>query len=367
MVKRLIFVILFLALVFGGIFAWKRYTGQMMAAQMAQPQPPAVVSVAPVTEERWQPLLRAVGSLTAINGIDVSTEVAGKVSAVEFDSGLRVAAGDVLVRLDDTVDRATLRGLIADRRLAEVQFERSADLLRRNAVSQSEHDEAKARYDSARAKVSEQEAIISRKVIRAPFAGLLGLRRVDLGEFLSPGQPIVTLEALDPIYVDYALPERFFPQLAWGQEVRLHLDAFPDEPVAGVVTAIDSGVDAGTRSITVRATVANPHGRLRPGMFAEVETLMPGEERNLTIPRTAVSFNTYGDFVFVVESGEGDGLKVTRRQVITGASRAGRIAVLEGLTSGQRVVSAGTVKLRDGQAVTLDDTVALDPSRIDQP
>ncbi len=367
MIKRLFFVLLFLGVVFGGIFGWKYYVGQMMAEQMAKPQPPPVVTAAEVREETWRPSLRSVGSLVAINGVQVSTEVAGKVSALEFESGQRVAAGDVLVRLDDTVDRATLRGLIADRRLAEVQFERSADLLRRNAVSQSEHDEAKARFDSARAAVAEQQAIIGKKVIRAPFAGLLGLRRVDLGEYLSPGAHIVSLQALDPIYVDYTLPERYLTRVSRGQEVRLELDAFPGETITGEVTALDSGVDAGTRSITVRATVANPEDRLRPGMFAEVRTLMPGEERHLTVPRTAVSFNTYGDFVFVLEPGEGDGLKAVRRQVRTGPSREARVAVTEGLEPGERVVRAGTVKLRDGQTVTLDDDVVLDDAEVTGP
>jgi membrane fusion protein (multidrug efflux system) len=200
--------------------------------------------------------------------------VAGSASSIEFESSTRVSAGDVLLRLDDSIDRAALSGLVADRQLARVQFERASNLLPRKAVSQSEFDEAKARYDAAQAKVAEQQARIAKKTIRAPFDGLLGLRQIDQGEYLTPGQTIVALQALDPIYVDYSVPERQFSAVSVDQPVEVTVDAYPGRVFSGRVTAIDSGVDEGTRSVDVRATLDNPEGVLRPGMLAEVRTLV---------------------------------------------------------------------------------------------
>lgn len=365
--KRLILVLLLLAVIFGGIFGWKYRQLQQMQAQMSKPQPPAVVSATTVRQEAWQPTLRAVGSLLAVNGVAVSTEVAGVVSEVAFESGETVERGDVLLRLDDSVDRAALTGLQADRELARVQFARAQDLLERRALSRSEFDEAKARYDAARAAVAEQQARIALKTIRASFSGLLGLRRADLGEYLSPGARIVELQALDPIYLDYAVPESQFARVRLGQEVRVELDAVPGETFSGQITAIDSGIEEGTRTVTVRATLPNPEGRLRPGMFAEVETLEGEPEPRLTLPRTAISFNTYGDFAFLIQDAEDDSLKVKRQPVSTGATREGRVAITEGLSEGDRVVAAGLVKLRDGQQVTIDNSVELDHGQIRQP
>lgn len=364
MLKRLFFVLLLLGAVFGGISYWKYQQYQQFKAQMSHPRPPATVASAEVAAEHWQSVLRSVGSLVAVNGTEVTTEVAGIVNRIRFSSGQAVEKGAVLITLDDTVDRATLLGLRADQRLAEVQFHRAADLLPRRAMSQSDYDAAKASYDSARAKVKEQQAKIDKKTIRAPFAGLLGIRRVNLGEFLSPGTAVVELNALDPIYVDYALPERYFRQLAPGQQVELRLDAYAGETFRGKVTAVDSGVAKGTRTINVRAELANPGRRLRPGMFAEVLTLEGGRREVLTVPRTAVSFNTYGDFVYVIEQDGSGKLNVRRRQVQIGEAREGRVVVRKGLAAGERVVRAGLVKLRDGQPVQIDNSVQLDDAGI---
>lgn len=365
--KRLILVLLLLAVIFGGIFGWKYRQLQQMQAQMSQPQPPAAVAATTVEQEAWQPTLRAVGSLVAVNGVAVSTEVAGVVSGVAFESGETVERGDVLIRLDDSVDRAALTGLQADRELARVQFERTQDLLERRALSRSEFDEAKARFDAARAAVTEQRARIALKTIRAPFGGLLGLRRADLGEYLSPGARIVQLQALDPIYLDYAVPESQFNRLRVGQQVEARMDAVPGESFRGSISAIDSGIEAGTRTVTVRATLPNPEGALRPGMFAEVETLEGEPQPVLTVPRTAVSFNTYGDFAFLIAEGDDGELTVERRALTTGATRQGRVVVEDGLADGDRVVRAGLVKLRNGQRVTIDNSVELDDAQVTQP
>ncbi len=357
---RLILVLIFLAAVLGGIFGWKYYQFQQMSAQLSQPQPPATVSATRAREASWQPSIRAVGSLTAVNGIDITTEVAGKVRALAFESGARVSAGDTLVRLDDSVDRAALDGLVADRELARVQFERSSNLLPKRAVSQSQFDEAKAKYQAAQAQVAEQQARLAKMTITAPFDGLLGISQVDVGEYLSPGQKIVTLTTLDPIYVDYAVPERRFSELSVGRAVEVRVDAYPGRTFSGEISAIDSGVDEGTRTVDVRATLRNENRALRPGMFAEVETLEPRKRNVVTVPRTAVSTNTYGDFVFAITENDAGDLVAQRRSVTTGVSRDGRIEITDGLAGGDRVVSAGLVKLRDGQKVTIDNGVSLD-------
>ena len=359
MFKRLLIVVLLLALAFGGVGYWKFQKFQQMKAQLAAPRPPATVASVEVKQENWQPRLRSVGSVVAQNGIDVTNEVAGVVASIAFESGQRVKAGEVLLKLEDSVEQATLASLRADRRLAEVQYKRAADLIPKQAVSKADFDIAKATFDAAQARVAEQEAVIAKKIVRAPFSGLLGIRRVDLGQFLQVGTSIVGLQALDPLYVDYTLPERDFRRVASGQTVELTLDAYPGETFQGKVTAVDSGVDEGTRAIRVRATVPNPDNRLRPGMFAEGQTLLPVENQVLTVPRTAISFNTYGDFAYVIEKGEDGSLTVKRRQVTTDAVQAGWVQVTKGLQAGETVVRTGLVKLRDGVPVAIDNSVEL--------
>ncbi|SCZ67731.1 efflux RND transporter periplasmic adaptor subunit [Thiohalomonas denitrificans] len=364
MAKRFVAVTLFLLVIFGGIFGFKYLQMQGMAAEMAKPQPPAVVSTTEVRQETWRPSLRAVGSLTAVRGIDVASEVAGKVSRVTFESGAVVDVGTPLIELDATVDRATLEGAKADRRLALVQLRRSEDLLGRQAISKSQHDEAQAKYDAADARVAEQEERIAQKSIRAPFAGVLGIRRINLGQYISPGARIVSLQALDPIYVDYALPERNFSEMRKGLPIEVRADAYADEVFKGRITAIDSGIDVGTRTIRLRASLDNPDGRLRPGMFVEVLTFNKESREVLTVPRTAVSFNTYGSFLYAVTEEEDGTLRAKRQQVTTGKVREGRVVVTEGLQAGQQVVRAGLVKLRDGQAITADNSVELDDAEV---
>ena len=364
LVKRLFIVVVALVLLIGGIGGLKFMQIQKMMAQMSQPRPPATVAATEAKAETLQPALHAVGSVVAVNGIAVTTEVAGIVSEIAFTSGGEIAAGDVLVKLDDRVDQAALQALRAEQRLAEVKFKRTADLLSRQAISKSDYDEAKANFDAARARVVQQEETLAKKIIRAPFTGRLGIREVNLGQFLEPGNRIVTLQALDPIYVDYALPEREYSRIATGQEVRVGVDAYPGETFAGKVTAVSSGLEEGTRSVRVQATLPNPDGRLRPGMFAEVDTLQAESQDVITVPRTAISFNTYGNFVFVINEGEGGALSVKQRQVTTGAVRAGRVVVTSGLQAGERVVRAGLVKLRDGQPVQIDNSVELKDAEV---
>lgn len=364
MKKPLLIVVVLLLVLLGSIFGLKQWQQFSMQAQMSQPRPPPVVAATEVTIQDWVPTLRAVGTLVATNGIDVAAEVGGIVKEIVFSSGQRVEQGTILIRLDDTVDRAALDALRADRRLAEIKFNRRKDLLKKKVTSQSEYDESKASFEAASARVAEQEAIIDKKVIRAPFSGLLGIREVDLGQYLEPGTRIVGLEALDPIHVDYTLPERYLHQVAVGQKVELKLEAVPGEIFQGNVSAFDAGINQGTRTIRIRATLPNTDQRLRPGMFAEVHTLQAESQQVLTVPRTAISYNTYGDFVYLITQQQGGPLMVKRQQVISGESRAGFVAIQEGLQAGDRVVRAGLVKLRDGMPITIDNQVELQDARI---
>jgi membrane fusion protein (multidrug efflux system) len=365
MAKRIFLVLGVLVVIFGGIPGLKYLQIQGMIKQFSQPRPPATVASVQVGAEQWRPRLQAVGSLVAVNGVEVSSEVDGVVHTIHFRSGEQVQEGEPLLRLDDTVDRAALEALRAAAHLSRVQFKRASDLLPKKAVSQSTYDEAKATYDADLAKVEEQRSRVARKTIRAPFTGQLGIRRVDLGEFLKAGVPIVRLEALDPMYVDYSLPERFLPRLVVGQEVQVRVDALPGETFNGKIAALESGINEGTRSIMVRAELANPEGRLRPGMFADVLTLQDDMKEVLTVPRTAVSYNTYGNFVYVMEATDKEGQwTVQRRQVNTGEIRAGRVVVEQGLGAGDTVVRAGLVKLRDGMTVQVDNSVQLDDAGV---
>lgn len=358
MILRFILMLAVLGLVFGGIYTWKQQQWEQMSAQKGPP-PPATIATAEVKKENWRPRLHAVGSLVSIHGIQVTNEVAGKVQAIHFKSGQEVEQGDVLLELDDSVDQADLEGALAQRRLAEVRFNRARDLLERNAVSQADYDEARANLDNATATVSSRRKFLEKKTILAPFSGRLGIRRVDVGEYLAPGSAIVPLQALDPIYVDYALPERELDQLSVGQSLTVTVKAYPERVFQGEISAINPGIDPQTRNIRIRGTLDNPDHHLRPGMFAEVDTLLPMREEVLTLSRTAVTYATYGESVFIINEKD-DGLVVNRRQVKVGEVRDNRVAILDGLQAGDRVVSAGQVKLRNGQAVRIDNSVDID-------
>jgi membrane fusion protein (multidrug efflux system) len=357
-IKRLIIVLVALTLLYGGIFGWKYIQSQKSAARASMPPPPATVATARVQPETWQPRLSAVGSLVATQGVFVSNEIAGQVTDIRFESGQAVAAGELLVQLDDDVDRASLASLLAEQRLADIQFQRAAKLVNEKLVSRSDYDAAKAALDSAAAQVDSQRARISKKAIRAPFTGLLGIRRVDLGQYLAPGSEIVSLQSLDPIYAEYSLPERHLSELAVAQPVEVSVAAYPGRTFAGRISAVSPRIDVSTRSVRLRATLENPQQLLRPGMFAEVHTLLPARGNVLTLPARAITYNPYGDSVFAVEENDGT-LRVQRRQVQTGEERGGRVEIVTGLEAGAQVVAAGQNKLRNGQSVEIDNSVEL--------
>ncbi len=356
MIKRL-FLILFLSgLILGGLFGWKFYQGKQAQSQMQAP-PPAVVAVTEVKREQWQPYLNSVGSLVAVAGVDVSNEIAGIVKAFYFESGQAVRKGQLLIELDTSTDDAELQGLLAEQQLAQVRFERSERLIGKQFISKSDYDLSRAQLAQAQSAVKAKQSVIAKKHIRAPFNGKLGIRLVDVGQYLAEGSAIVPLQMLDPIYVDFTLPEQHLAGLVIGQQLTLTVQAYPDMSFKGAISAINPAIDIETRSIKLRATLPNAEQILRPGMFANVQVLSSRMQDVLTLPDTAITYNPYGDSVFVVESGE-QGLTVQRRLVETSETRKGRVQIIKGLQAGERVVSAGQVKLRNDMPVRIDDQPA---------
>lgn len=353
--SRFVIVIILLGVVLGGIFGYKFYQFGQMKEKMSQPQPPTAISATDAKVERWTPSIKAVGSIEAVNGVQVANEVPGVIQSIEFESGDTVKEGDILIRLNSEIDEAALRTRRAEAQLAQQEFKRVSDLLPKRAVSQSQYDEAKANYDAARARVNEAEAQLGKKVIRAPFDGRLGIRTVDQGEYIPTGTPIVEVNMLDPIYVDYTLSEKNLPKVATGYPVVATVAAVPDMAFNGKVSAINTSVNPQTRTVRIRATLSNPDNLLRPGMFATIQTEQPDQEEVVTVPRTAISYNTYGDFVFAVEKNDNGDLVVKRRTVTTGQTRDGRVAVLSGLEAGETVVSKGLLRLRAGQKVQIQE------------
>lgn len=354
MFKRFVILLLVLGVLIGGIVWYKRQQMAQMAAMMGPP-PPATVTSTQVRSQDWRPRLEAVGTVIAIQGIEVASEVPGKVREIDVQSGQPVQQGDVLLRLDDEVDQADLRGLQAALELAQLKYRRASRLVKERSVSQSDYDTAQAELSSARAQVASKQATIAKKVVRAPFDGVLGLRQVSIGQYLPAGTAIAPLVKLDPIYVDFNLPERYLPQLNVGQAVSVNIDAHKDAFV-GKLAAIDPDVDARTRLIRMRAQLDNPEGLLRPGMFARVSLDLGQNRTVLTLPRVAITYAPYGDSVFLISDADGKHT-VQQRQVQTGAAIGDRVVVEQGLEEGNQVVMTGQVKLRNGAQVKIDNKV----------
>ncbi len=324
-----------------------------LAAQAAKPRPLPTIAVETVTGETWQRYLFAIGSFTAVQDVNVTNEVEGIVTSIDFVSGQQVNEGDVLVTLDTSVDTAELQALNAEQRLHELQFERSERLVAEHTISKSEFDIAAAKRDEATAMTRAKAASVRKKTIRAPFGGTLGIRKIDLGEYLDSGSEIVSLQMLTPIYLDFSMPERFISQVSLGQVVEAEVHAYPSETFRGRVTAVEPGINRVTLNMRIRAKFDNHGRRLRPGMFAEIRNTVAQRDDVLTIPQTAVTYTPYGNSVFVVRA-EGAQHRVSRRQIDTGEVRSGRIAVLRGLSAGEQIVSAGHNKLRNDMSVQIE-------------
>lgn len=364
-------------LLLGGIKAMQ--IGAMVEAGENFQMPPTTVTSAQVQREDWEQSIPAVGSVTSVNGAELRAEAPGRVVEINFQSGDPVKAGDVLVRLDTETERAQLKAAEASLDLARLELDRAENLRQTRTISASEFDRASASHKEAEAQVENIRAMIDKKTVEAPFDGLAGIRRVNIGSYVSAGDPIVPLQSLDPVFIDFSLPQRTLSEIESGLRVEAVVDSFPDEVFVGRLTATNPGLNASTRMITVQATFENPDHRLRPGMFATVRVIRPQRREVLTIPSTAILHAPYGNSVFLIEKAEtpkddddqpdgGQPELVIRQQFIrTGESRGDFTEVLSGLDEGERIVGAGVFKLRNGSPVVVDNSLKLDPQRDPRP
>jgi membrane fusion protein (multidrug efflux system) len=338
--------------------------GKMMSTPKMIPA--TTVSSAPVKEEDWAPTLSAVGSISAVQGAIVSAELGGVVSEVEFQNGGVAKKGDVLLKLDSSSEEAQLRTAEADLELARANLERTRNLAVRKVVSKQELDAAESAFGQKQGAVDNMRAFIGKKQVHAPFDGQLGIRQVNVGQMINPGQQVVQLTALDPVYVDFALPQQELSQLATGFEARVRTDAVPGREFTGKITAINSMVDTVTRNVTLQATLENPDHALRPGMFVKVDVILPEKSKTLVIPGSAVSYAPYGDSVFVIEKKKDEKTskesQVIRQQFVrVGEARGDFISVTQGLKAGETVVSTGVFKLRNGMPVVINNDLGPKP------
>jgi membrane fusion protein (multidrug efflux system) len=361
--RRMIIMLVAVAVVFGGVFGFigvgHYFRDKFMHSRGV---PPQTVSTMVAGAQSWQPKLSAVGSLRAVNGADLSSQIAGTVSAIHFESGAEVKAGTLLVELAQADDVGKLKSLQAAAALAQITLDRDERQLKVQGVSQQTVDADQQNLKSAAAQVAEQQATVDYKNIRAPFDGRLGIRQVDLGQYLAAGTTMVTLQSLDPIFVDFFLPQQAISALKIGLSVTASVDTFPGQSFDGEITAINSKVDPGTRNVQIRATLKNPLHVLLPGMYATVEIATGAPHQYVTLPATAITYNSYGSTAFVVDDKgkDADGRpQLVARQVVvtTGATRGDQIAVLSGINEGETVVSAGQIKLRTGFPVIVDNSV----------
>lgn len=366
MKKRITLAILGILLVLGAIAGIKALQIRKMIDQGSKMvPPPETVTVARAHRDSWESVLTAVGSLEAVQGVTVAAERPGKVVRIAFEAGSAVKAGDLLIQQDLSTEKAQLPGAQATTALARANLARLDQLLAEKIISPAEHDAAVAESRQAAAQTETIRADMAKKTVRAPFSGRLGIRQVDLGQMLKEGDPIVSLQALDPIFVNVLLPQQHLGKLAEGHPVRVTSDALPGETMEGKITAINPEVDPQTRNIRVQATLSNPKERLRPGMFVHVSVVLPEKEEPLVIPATAVLYAPYGDSVFAVEAKKdektGKSGKVLRQQFVRlGEKRGDFIAVVSGLRGNEEVVTTGVFKLRNGQPVVVNNALAPD-------
>ena len=357
--KRMLLMLLIMAAVGGGLWAFK--ARQMQAGKAAgasfQPPPESVTTTVAHSEE-WPSTLNAIGSVTAVQGVTVSADLPGVVERISFESGRMVRAGDVLVKLDTRQEDAQLAAAQSASALAKLNFDRMKGLRESGVIAQADFDRAAAELQQGDAKVGEIRATIARKTLRAPFSGLLGLRQVNLGQYLAPGAPIVPLQALSPIYVDFSVPQQQVGRLRPGTAVQVKTNGLV---ASGRITAVDSVVDEATRNVKIQATVPNTDARLRPGMYAETQIALGSSQPALVLPASAIAYAPYGDSVFVVEEMKGpDGktFRGVRQQFVKlGGTRGDQVAVTSGLKPGEEVVTAGVFKLRNGAAVQVNNKI----------
>jgi membrane fusion protein (multidrug efflux system) len=323
--------------------------------------PPEAVTTVVAGQDEWRASLSAIGTVTAVQGVVVSADLPGIVASIKFDSGRRVRAGEVLIELDTSQERAQLAAAEAHRDLTRLNHERMRGLRAKGVTSQAEYDRVDAESKQAEARVEEIRATIERKTIRAPFAGVLGIRRANLGQYLNAGDPIVPLQALDPVYVDFAVPQQAVGNLRIGAEVHVEAEGVAGVAAKGRITAINSVVDEATRNLQVQATFQNRDGVLRPGMFVEARVLLDESSPVVALPASAISYAPYGDSIFIVEDMKGPGgasYRGVRQQFVKlGPARGDQVAVVGGIQPGEEVVTSGVFKLRNGAAVQVNNEI----------
>ncbi len=362
MTKRMVIMLIAAAVVFGGIFGFQAFKAAMIKKFMSSMSaPPQTVSVTKAEYSDWQPRIEAVGSLRAVRGADLSLEVSGVVDTISFQSGDDVEQGTPLLKLRADDDIAKLASLQATAELNQIIYDRDHKQFKIQAVSQATLDTDAANLKNAKAQVDQQQAMLDKKFLRAPFAGHLGIRQVDLGQYLGAGTTIVTLQALDPIFMDFFVPQQAVDQVRIGQTVAVRIDAYKDQTFAGEISAINPKVDANSRNIQVRATLKNADHKLLPGMYATVDIATGAPQKYVTLPQTAITYNPYGDTVYVVDNKGGpDGKpQLVARQtfVTTGSTRGDQVAVIKGVEEGEMVVTAGQIKLHNGSLVLIDNSI----------
>ena len=363
MLKRMLIMLVAVGLVFGAVFGFEAFKTKMIQKAIAGlSNPPQTVSTITAKSQTWSSTLEAVGSARAINGVSLSSQVAGTVSAIHFESGTDVRKGALLIELSSADDVAHLDALKATTELARITYERDRTLLNTKAVSQQTVDSDKWALKNDEAQVAQQQALVDYKFIKAPFSGRIGIRQVDLGQYIAAGTAFVALQQLDPIYVDFFLPQQSLAQIKVGQQVAAKVDTYPGATFNGEISAINSLVDAATRNVQVRATLKNPENKVLPGMFVTVDIDVGNPQSYVTLPQTAIAYNSYGNIVYLVDDkgkNEKGQAQLFARQtfVTTGATRGDQVAVLTGVKDGDTVVTAGQVKLRNGVPLVINNAV----------
>jgi membrane fusion protein (multidrug efflux system) len=372
----MIIMLLLTGLVFGAVFGMKWFGNKMMIQYVEHmPVPPAAITSGLVKTMTWDNSLEAIGTLVPVNGTDVTTESGGIITAIHFEAGDRVKAGAPLITLSAANERAELKRLEAQAELAELNRARRERLLKLEAISKSDYDAAVSEASATKAAADAQRAKVAQKEIRAPFDGVLGIRQINLGQYLAAGASIVTLQSLDPINLDFSLPEQQIGAVQPGFKIGVYVDSFPEEEFHGTVLAIEPRVDVATRSFKIRARLQNAGLKLRSGQFGRVHLSLPGERKLLVVPRTAISYNSYGTSVFVIGKKKASDapaekpmagappasdLEVTQRFVTIGEARGDFVAITEGLKEGDQIATSGLLKLRNGQPVIIDNKLAPD-------
>ncbi len=341
--------------------------GALIAAAEQGGPPPDSVTTAVAGQSEWRRVLSAVGTTVPVQGVTIAPEVPGVVTRIAFESGQDVRAGQVLLRMDTSVEQAELASAEAEARLTQRTYERAEALRQRSVTAQSELDQAESLAKQAEARVSALKATIAKKTVRAPFAGRLGIRQVNLGQFVAVGTPVVSLQSLGRLYVDFSLPQRQLSQLAGGQDVSIRTDAYPGRTWAGQVDTLDASIDPSTRNLRVRGIIDNDGRVLRPGMFVDVEITLPSVRQVVTVPATSIIYAPYSDSAFVVEEPDGvkepaGSMKVVKQVFVRlGERRGDLVEVVDGIEAGQEVVSTGAFKLRNGASVVVNNDLAPQP------